>query len=67
MRRFYALAMRKKDPIKVYQFINYSTPSIVFQHSMGKLEAFTRPFNYAGVTKSRFELVCSHPKNSHAD
>ena len=26
-----------------------------------------RLFNYAGVTKSHFELVCSHPKNSNFD
>ena len=24
-----------------------------------------RLLNYAGVTKSHFELVCSHPKNSN--
>lgn len=58
MRRFYANIANEST-------FTLATPSIVFQHSMGKLEVFTRLFNYAGVTKSHFELVCGHPKSSN--
>lgn len=47
MRRFYALAMRKKDPIKVYQFISlsiilhlllfFNIPWANWRHSQGLL------------------------------
>ena len=65
MRRFYA-NMANESTLTLamipHLLLFFNIPWENWRHSQGY-----GLFNYASVTKSHFELVCSHPKNSNVD